>query len=130
MKTTNIKGKITPGTGKAAGYLKLPWVKKQIKEKLGFTPYPGTLNIKLLKTNTTLKNLLKKATSTAISPEDGFSSGKCFKAYLKDSQTCAIIIPEIENYPSNLIEVIAPEDLRQKLHTKNDDTITLKILLQ
>ncbi|PIU59668.1 riboflavin kinase, partial [Candidatus Bathyarchaeota archaeon CG07_land_8_20_14_0_80_47_9] len=47
MPTLCIKGKISTGKGEGAQFVKLPWVRKQIIQKLGFTPFPGTLNIRL-----------------------------------------------------------------------------------
>ncbi|MEM3054151.1 MAG: DUF120 domain-containing protein, partial [Candidatus Bathyarchaeia archaeon] len=54
-----LKGKVFSGTGEGAKFMELPWVKKQMEEKLGFAPYPGTLNIKLSKDEVKLKKLLK-----------------------------------------------------------------------
>ena len=47
MKKMKLNGAIFSGGGNGKKFLELPWVKQQIREKLGFTPYPGTLNVKL-----------------------------------------------------------------------------------
>ncbi|MCK5680315.1 DUF120 domain-containing protein, partial [bacterium] len=40
-------GEIVKGAGKAAFFTQLDWVTKQCVAKLGFTPFPGTLNIRV-----------------------------------------------------------------------------------
>jgi len=123
-----LKGKVSSGKSEGEKFIELPWVKKQIAKKIGFIPYPGTLNIKLDKNSVKLK-LLKEAKSIEISPVAGFCRGKCFKAYLMDNVECAIVIPEIADYPEDVFEIIAPINLRDKLSLKNGDTVEIKITL-
>jgi len=125
----SLKGKVFSGTGEGARFIKLPWVKKQIVEKLGFTPYPGTLNVKLTKGSFAIKDFLKTAKAIEISPVKGFCRGRCFSAYLMDNLKCVIVIPEVENYPEDVIEVIAPINLREKFRLKNGDAVEVKIML-
>jgi riboflavin kinase len=124
-----IKGKVFSGKDEGKKFITLPWVKKQIVKKTGFTPYPGTLNIKLTEDYVKLK-LLKKVKPTEISPATGFCRGRCFKAYLMDEFECAIVIPEIADYPSDVLEIIAPVNLRKKLNLKDGDVVTVKIRLE
>jgi len=130
LKTINVKGKVFSGSGEGARFIKLPWVSKQINEKLGFTPYPGTLNIKLTKNSANIKELLRKAKATEILPEEDFCSGRCFNAYFMDNLKCAIVIPEVENYPDDVIEVIASINLRKKFQLKDGDLVEIKIMLR
>ena len=129
MNAISIKGEVLSGTGEGAEFLKLSWVKKQIAEKLGFIPYPGTLNIKLSEESSKLKILLKKARPIKILPKTGFCLGKCFKGYLMDNVECAIVLPEVTDYPAGIIEIIASENLREKLQLKDCDAVEVKILL-
>ena len=130
MKTLCIKGIVFSGKGEGARFIELPWVKRQIVEKLGFTPYGGTLNIELTKEEFEKRALLEKAEAIEISPVKGFNRGRCFKANLMDKLECAIVIPEIPNYPEDVIEVIAPTNLREKLKLKDGDYVEVEILLE
>lgn len=130
LKTLRIKGKVFSGKGEGAEFIKLPWVRKQITEKLGFMPYSGTLNIKLTADSVRLKKSLKKAESIEISPATGFYRGRCFKAYLMDNLECAIVVPEVENYPEDIMEIIASISLREKLQLEDGDVVEVKILLK
>lgn len=129
MKTLQVKGKVFSGSGEGAKFIQLPWVRTQIAEKLGFIPYPGTLNIKTTEGSRELKKLLKKEKTIEISPIEGFCRGRCFKAILMNNLKCAIIVPEIPNYTENTIEVIARVNLREKFKLKDGDVIEVKIVI-
>ena len=105
-------------------------MKRQIVENLGFTPHSGTLNLKLGKEELRHRNLLEKVEAIEISPVKGFSRGRLFKAHLTSDVECAIVIPEIPNYPENVIEVIAPTNLREELELKDGDYVEVEILLE
>ncbi|MCK4439565.1 CTP-dependent riboflavin kinase [Candidatus Bathyarchaeota archaeon] len=130
MKTLSIKGSVSSGKGEGAKFIQLSWVKERITEKLGFTPYPGTLNLKLAKEEIRRRGLLENTKAIEISPAEGFSRGKCFKAKLTDDLDCAVIIPEVPNYPEDVIEIMAPTNLRDKLNLRNGDSVEIKILLE
>ena len=129
MKTLLLEGEVFSGKGEGAEFTKLPWVKKQIKKKLGFTPYLGTLNIRLTERSVILKNLLKNAQGIEITPAEGFHRGVCFKAYLMGLE-CAVVIPEVQDYPENTLEVVAPTKLREHLKLKDGSIIEIKVLLK
>ncbi len=59
--------------------------------------------------------------------EEGYSSGKLFKATIEDRLEGAVVIPIIPNYPQNLVEVIAPNNLKELLGLKNGDEIVVEI---
>jgi riboflavin kinase len=124
-----VKGKVSSGSGEGAKFIQLPWAKKQIAEKLGFIPYPGTLNIKTTEGSHELQKLLKKKKTIEILPAKGFCRGRCFKAILMGNLKCAIIVPEIPNYAENIIEVIAQVNLREKFKLKDGDIIEVKIAI-
>ena len=46
-KSYSVSGKVFSGLGEGAYYISLMGYKKQFTSKLGFEPYPGTLNLKL-----------------------------------------------------------------------------------
>jgi riboflavin kinase len=129
LKSFYVKGRVISGKGEGANFLRLRWVRKQIKEKLGFTPHLGTLNIKLNEEHSNTKDLLKQTKGMLIMPTSGFRRGRCFRAYLMDFVECAIVIPEVEDYPEDLMEIVAPVNLREKLELKDGDTIEVEILL-
>jgi riboflavin kinase len=122
-----LEGKVFTGEGNGKKYVGLPWVKQQIKKKLGYTPFLGTLNLKLTKESETSKKLLKKTQATTILPAKGYCVGLFFKASIEGVE-CTIVAPQIENYPENVLEIIAPVNLRDKLRLKDGDTVRVSVV--
>ena len=124
MREIVLKGTVFSGNGEGQKFIDLPWVKRQIQEKLGFTPYPGTLNIRLTKESEKKKKLLENAKQLEVYPAKGYCTGKLIKAHI-DSLECAIIIPQIPNYPSDTVEVIAFWYLRERLKITDGSEVTV-----
>jgi CTP-dependent riboflavin kinase len=131
LRTLALKGKVFSGKGEGRKFTELEWVRKQIESQLGFTPCLGTLNARLDRKATESKKTLSKIEATAeIVPSEDFSSGKCYEAHLLHDVKCALVVPQIANYPEDVIEIIAPVNLREKLRLKDGDTIEIKIRLR
>ena len=128
MKRIKLSGKVFSGRGEGERFLELPWVKRQVKEKLGFIPYHGTLNVRLSEESAKRRKLLEKATSMTVCPAEGYYSGKIFKAFVGVLE-CAIVIPEVAGYPRDVLEIIAPANLREKLQLADGDKITVTVNL-
>jgi riboflavin kinase len=121
-------GTIFSGTGQGRKFIDLPWVKRQIEEKLGFTPYSGTLNLRLTKESIEKKTRLETTEEFVIEPQAGYCRGVMFRAQI-GSIHGAIVVPRVPNYPVSILEVIAPVYLREhlKLADGNQVTVTVSI---
>ena len=130
----DFEGHIITGMGEGAYYMSLDGYKKQFKEKLGYEPYPGTLNIKL---NSMLfveaKKEMLKYPSINI---EGFSDQsrtfgwvKCYPASINDSKNInsSILILERTHYDDSIIELIAPFSIKEQFLLKNGDYVKLKV---
>ena len=126
MQRVTFTGTVFSGTGEGRRFIELPWVRRQIEEKLGFTPYSGTLNIHLNKESTGRKKLLEKAKRLEVCPEKGYCTGILIKAYI-DSTECAVIMPQIPSYPNDVLEVIAPWYLRERLNLSDGSEVAVTI---
>lgn len=124
MATLSFRGKVYTGKGEGKKFIELAWVQKQIQQKLGFTPYPGTLNIRLNRESLTLKKKLDKAEHFEIVPETGYCRGILIKAKIMNLD-CGIIMPVVPKYASDVLEVVAPVHLRQKLHLADNSEATV-----
>jgi len=127
LKTFCLKGKVFSGRGEGAKFMKLPWVKKQIREKLGFVPYPGTLDIRIMQGSVELKKALAEDGGVDILPAADFHSGKCYRASFKTELKCALIVPEVAGYPENVVEIIGPENLREKFHLSDGQPVEVTV---
>ena len=127
MKKINFSGEVFAGRGEGKKYIELQWVKKQIQAKLGFTPYPGTLNLKLLKESANRRKLLGKAAVLKICAS-GYCTGSIFKASIGVLE-CGVVIPEVEGYPEDALEVIASVNLKETLRLREGDKVTVTVSL-
>jgi riboflavin kinase len=123
-----ISGKIVDGLKDGRYYLSQKEYRKNILEKLGFEPYPGTLNIKLNDQN--IKERLQKMNGIEIegfrTNDRIFGSIKCFKSKINGVDS-SVIIPERSHYGSNILEVISSFDLRKKLKLKNGSEVFVNV---
>jgi riboflavin kinase len=128
LKRIEFSGTVLSGRGDGKKYLELPWVKRQITEKLGFTPYPGTLNVKLSEESAKHRKLLEKAPATKVCLAEGYCDGLLFKAFISILQ-CAIVVPQVAGYPNDLLEVVASVNLREALQLEDgcEVTVTLNV---
>jgi len=122
-----IEGVITAGLGEGAYFMSLPHYKKEIKNKLDFDAYPGTLNIKI---EIGQIDQIKKTDPIKITgfkeKNKTFGGASCYKAKIEDVDG-AIIIPDINKHKDDIIEFIAPVSLKSKLNIKNGDKIKIQI---
>ncbi|MGD8564992.1 MAG: CTP-dependent riboflavin kinase [Candidatus Bathyarchaeota archaeon] len=121
---------VSSGNHQGEKFVSYSWVKKQLARKLGFTPYPGTLNIKLSSSEYKRKTLIEKAEVREIVPVEGFKKGLCLSKVSINGVNCAIIIPEVPDYPEDMLEIIAPINLRKKLGLKDGDTVEVKVSMK
>jgi len=122
-----LRGKVFSGQGGGTRFTEFPWVRNQIIEKLGFEPSPGTLNLKLTKESIVAKRQILKWKAVEIVPVKGFCCGLCFKARIMENVEGAIIIPQVPSYPEDVLEVIAPLSLREKLRLRDGDEVRLTV---
>jgi len=125
-KKTSITGTIKDGSGEGSYYTSLKKYKEKIKQKFGFKVYPGTLNVKISKEE--IKPFLNSLTPIKIhgfkTKERAFGEITCYKIKFKNLNA-AIVVPERTRY-ENVLEIIAPFNLRNKFNLKTGDKITIK----
>jgi len=129
-----VKGKVFSGLGEGAYYVTRKGYMVQFIRKLGFKPYPGTLNLKLLSQQDILaRKELEKLEGITI---DGFSDGqrtygmlKCYPSLVDDKVKGAVLLIQRTHYNSSVLEVIAPTCLREKLNLKDGDVVKLKVFI-
>jgi riboflavin kinase len=119
-----FKGTVFSGKGEGKKFVDLPWVRRQIEEKLGFSPYSGTLNLHLNQESVKGKISLENVKGKMIEPQAGYCPGLMFKACI-GALDCAVVVPKVPNYPSDVLEVIAPVCLREKFGLMDGSLVTV-----
>ncbi|MEZ0319598.1 MAG: DUF120 domain-containing protein [Pyrobaculum sp.] len=125
-------GYVVSGLGEGAFYMSLEGYKKAIEKALGFTPYPGTLNVKLDPQFLAYRRYLDGLPGIQI---PGFSNGvrtyggvKAFRAVVGGIEG-AVVMPERTHHSVDIIEVIAPVRLRDVLGLKDGDRLEVEVFL-
>lgn len=126
-----LHGAIKDGMGEGQYYIDQEGYRTQFEKKLGFRPYPGTLNIQIDKEDVGKLDVIK---STAGIPINGFNYGGrsfgdviAYKSKIKNIE-CAIVVPARSHYV-DIIEVICQYHLRRTLSLSTDDRIDIKVSL-
>jgi len=132
--TIDFEGIVVSGMGEGAYYMALEGYRKQFKEKLGFEPYPGTLNVKLVdQVFMNARRDIGKYQSVFI---DGFSDGtrtygwvKCYKAEINKGviNNAAALVLERTHYDDSMLELIAPISVKESIGIQNGDKISVKV---
>lgn len=126
-----FKGKVVSGLGEGRYYTEQKGYVDQFKEKLGFAPYPGTLNVEIKYVERNKLRLLKNYNAININEfktnDRTFGSVGCFRAEINGVEG-AIVMPLRSHY-SNILEFISPCFLREKLDLKDGDDIKIVIYL-
>ena len=148
IKPMIFKGKIVTGMGEGAYYMSLEGYKKQFQHKLGYKPFPGTLNVKI--EDKRYMNSRKDLINYPSIYIDGFKNSdrtfgwvRCYPATISqdpklpqegiDSQSndyCSevhVLLLERTHHNNNLLEVIGPLNLKESCNLKNGDSVVIKI---
>jgi len=126
-----LRGRVRTGLGEGRYYLSRPGYQKQFEDHLGWTAYPGTLNLEL---NGAEANKLRFLRRNPVHVIEGFQAEgrtfggvNCHPAEVQ-GQACAAILPHRSHYTTT-IELIAPVCLREMLPCQDDDELEVTVHL-
>ncbi len=146
-----IKGKIVTGMGEGSYYMSKKGYKDQFREKLGYEPFPGTLNVKL--EEQIYKDIKREITSYPSIYIHGFKDEnrtfgwvKCYPTilipgaqendkvwknnkqnYEKMEIESSILLLERTHHNNSLVEVISPVCIKETASLKNGDIVTIEL---
>jgi len=128
-----LEGVVFTGLGEGAYYISKERYTKQFIEKLGFEPYPGTLNLKLttdydVKTRSELEAYPAIEIEGFRSEDRTFGSVKCYPVTIENRVKGALILALRSHYDTSVIEIIAPVFLRKHLNLKDGHKVKVEVL--
>ena len=127
-----IKGTLISGMGEGAYYMGLKGYTKQFKSKIGYVPFPGTLNVKIDQKihQEAIKQFVNLNGINIHSFSDGkrtYGWVKCFPAKINNSVDCNLILLERTHHDNSVVELISKLSLRKSVKLKEGSKISIKI---
>lgn len=129
MRRETIIGELTTGLGEAAGFTTLDWALAAFRDRLGIEAWPGTVNV-------TVRSAEDRAAWERVKglpgivlppPRPDWCSSRCYHARIDDRLAAAIVLPEVESYPEDKIELIAAVAVREALDLRDGDLLRIVV---
>ncbi|MDO9535619.1 MAG: HAD-IA family hydrolase [Bacillota bacterium] len=131
VKEKQIMGEIVSGRGEAKGFMEISWVREQCFEKAGFEPFSGTLNLKVSPEDFNFFRRISSSRGERLipPPEEGdFCEARLLKVRA-NGVVSALLFPMVDNYYSDILEIVAPVGLKRHLRLSDNDQLQLSVIL-
>ena len=120
-----LTGTIQSGAGKGAYFMQVDWVVRQCEAKLGFTPFPGTLNVNIRNADLPKLGQLMETADVAFVPDDpGFCAARVQPVTVQGIPA-GVVLPsdDVRIHENRIIEIIASCNLKEVLALADGDSI-------
>ena len=145
-----LDGTVTVGMGEGRHYITLSGYMAQFEERLGYEPFPGTLNVDLaaesVRTRAGLDALRPvhidgwedddrtygpavcyPATAVSRSASESDGDGGVTGTETATYESAHVIAPERTHHDEDQLELIAPDKLRAELELADGDPVTIRV---
>lgn len=134
MLRLRFRGRAFSGMGKGKYYVGHPEYQKRFEGTLGYRPYPGTLNVKLerseeLERMRELRGLKGVAIAGFTVQGENMSALKCFEGELKGRRVTLLLI-DVTHYNESVAELISPVYLRGELGINDGEELEFEVEVQ
>lgn len=123
----DIKGTVTSGQGKGAYFMSLPVYKTQFEKQLNFSPFPGTLNIKISEEEIDAIHSIGEDKLEIIEGKDNFGDVLLVHATLNNEIDGAIVFPKKTTNKENILEFITSKKLKDAMGIKDGDSVKITL---
>jgi riboflavin kinase len=130
-----LHGVVASGLGEGEHFVHLSGYREQFRERLSYDPYPGTLNVELSEESFRTKERMEEREPIRI---DGWSDGDtrygpvyCYAGRVETAEQTYepvhVVRPERTRHNDEILEMIAPEELRLMLDLSDGEAITVHV---
>ncbi|WP_327050763.1 DUF120 domain-containing protein [Halomicrococcus gelatinilyticus] len=132
----DLTGTVTSGMGEGRHYISLSGYMEQFEDRLGYEPFPGTLNVDLTEESVRARSAMEALDPVPIDGwEDGdrtYGPAVCYPAAIQttDDETyeqAHVIAPERTHHDEDQLELIAPAKLRDEMELDDGDHLTVHV---
>ncbi len=96
-------------------------------EKLGFDPYPGTLNFRIGEADLEQRRRLDALPGVHLEgfrdSDRAFGGARCYPLLVNGEVEGALIVADRTSYDLSVLEVISPVGLRERFGLEDGDTV-------
>lgn len=123
------EGTVASGLGRGAQFLAIEWVLRELRAKVGLIPFPGTLNLRI-PSGAWDSLYARRASFVKIEdPSAASCPGYLQRVALTSNgqvySSAYLILPELTMY-KDVLEIIAADNLRQKLRLQDGDVVRVE----
>ena len=122
-----ITGIIESGAGKGAYFTQVEWVVQQCAEKLGFIPFPGTLNVTIQDQDIPdVQRMLAAAEISLVPSDPAFCAARVQPVTVRGIPS-ALVLPseDVRIHENTTIEIISPCNLKRIFGLRDGDPIVV-----
>ena len=134
--SVELRGTVTGGMGEGRHYISLPGYSHQFENRLGYEPFPGTLNVDLdadsVRRRSALSSLERIPIDGWEDEERTYGPAICYPAVIETAdgdvyEEAHTIAPERTHHDEGQLEVIAPDKLRDELDIEDGDVLFIYV---
>lgn len=127
-----LEGTVVSGLFEGAYYISRDGYRSQIVERLGFDPFPGTLNVRIGEEDFDKRRQLERLPSIMLEGfkdgERAFGACRCYPLTINGEVDGALIVAERSIHDFNIMEIVSPLYLRRHLGLADGDRVRLSFL--
>ena len=122
-----LMGKIVSGMGKGTFFMSQDFYKEQFQEKVHFTPFEGTLNLKIDSASINSMKTIPKNKFGIIHGKGKFGDVKYIEATINNEVAGALVFPAKSEHNEDVLEFITDKNLRKQFQFMDGDEVTVII---
>ena len=124
-----IEGRLVRGLGQASDFTRIEWVRRQFMDLAGIDPHPGTVNLELVDEDHRERWVAWRAGRGQVMEPgaEGFCSARCYSVRISGRIPAAIVLPEVDGYPDEKIEMVAALPVREHLSLAEGDSVGIEL---
>ena len=131
----HFNGVLVSGMGEGKYYMSLEGYRKQFQRRIGYIPFPGTLNIKLidslsLDNRAKIESFRYQLIDAFHDSERTYGWVKCYPVIINGNKNIQsdLLILERTHHDKNMLEIISPVNIKKVLRLRNGNTV--KVTMQ
>jgi riboflavin kinase len=131
-----VAGTVTDGMGEGKHYISLDGYQRQFEDRLGYVPYPGTLNVAVDEEDVHIRDRVMETVEGIridewSDDERTYGAATCYPVTIDARDDCYdrahVLVPDRTHHDDQIVEIIAPVELRAELSITAGSEVSLRV---